>query len=62
MSGYASSGRFRADIERDRAIRERRLAHSCFRFGLLFEGNQHMRRALRAWRQFRFFKSQIREN
>lgn len=57
--GYVFSGRLAADIKRDEAIAERSLAHRCFRSGLSMEGSTHMRRAIRAWRNYRRLRERI---
>lgn len=57
--GYVSSGRFAADIKLDEAKAERSLAHRCFRIGLFMDGSAHMRRAIRAWHNYRWLRERI---
>ncbi len=57
--GYVSSGRFDADIKLDEAKAERSLAHRCYRAGMFMDGGAHMRRAIRAWRNYRWLLGRI---
>jgi hypothetical protein len=58
---YVTDGRFRASVERENALRLRDLARSYFRSGCPGLGRACMGRAIRAWRQFRYFQSKIGE-
>jgi hypothetical protein len=58
--GYVSSGRMDADLWLDTAIAERRLAHFAFRWGWLTLGREHMRQAIRSWKQYRYFRARIK--
>jgi hypothetical protein len=58
---YVTDGRFRADVEKDHALRLRDLARSYFRSGCPGMGRACMGRAIRAWKQYRFFQSKVRE-
>ena len=57
--GYVSSGRFLADSAKEEAMRRRDLARDYFRTGCPNHGRLEMRRALRAWKNFRFYRERI---
>lgn len=59
MMGYLSSGRAQADYYRDVATMYRRSAHLAFRWGLIGAGKDDIRQALRAWKNFRFYRERI---
>ena len=59
MSGYITSGRFRADISKEAAIDARRAAHRCLRWGLRSQHRRFMNEALREWRLFKHYRGRI---
>lgn len=56
---YISSGRFHADCARDRAFEQRRLAHHLLRVGQPRTARQWLRKAMRSWALFRYYKERI---
>ncbi len=59
MKGYISSGRMKADIEKDWALAQRDLAHRYFRMKCPAEAKRYLRRALRAWANYRHYRARI---